>query len=91
MVSTEDTVEIWEAAREEAIEKVRGRANRSARADSPMADEAEVEKSFCSADQFSKVEIQEKFLLDSESLKIWTVLESIIHSWTYLSIEMPSG
>ena len=61
MVSTEDTVEIWEAAREEAIEKVRGRANRSARADSPMADEAEVEKSFCSADQFSKVEIQEKF------------------------------
>ncbi len=61
MVSTEDTIEIWEAAREEAIEKVRGRANRSARADSPMADEAEVEKSFCSADPFSKVEIQEKF------------------------------
>jgi len=46
VVSTEDTVEIWEAAREVAIEKVRGRANRSARTDSPMADETEVEKSF---------------------------------------------
>ncbi len=31
--------------KEDAIEKVTGRANRSARADSPMADEAEVEKS----------------------------------------------
>ncbi len=47
MVSTEDTAEIWEAAREKETEKVRGRKNRSARADSPMADEAEVEKSFC--------------------------------------------
>ena len=45
-VSTEDTDEIWEAVKEEAIEKVTGRANRSARADSPMADEAEVGKSF---------------------------------------------
>jgi hypothetical protein len=45
-VSTKDTVEIWETAREVAIEKVRGRANRSARTDSPMADETEVEKSF---------------------------------------------
>ena len=29
-----------------AIEKVRGNKNRSARADSPMTDDAEVEKSF---------------------------------------------
>jgi hypothetical protein len=47
VVSTEDTEEIWEAAKEEATEKVRGRVNRSARADSPMVDEAEVGKSFC--------------------------------------------
>jgi hypothetical protein len=33
-------------ARETVIEKVRGRANRSTRADSPMVDETEVEKSF---------------------------------------------
>jgi hypothetical protein len=46
VVSTEDTDEIWEAAKEEATEKVRRRANKSARADSPMADEAEVEKSY---------------------------------------------
>ncbi len=44
VVSTEDTDEIWESAKEEATEKVRGRANGSARADSPMTDE--VEKSF---------------------------------------------
>ena len=36
----------WEAAREAAIKKVRGRAKRSARTDSPMTDEAEAEKSF---------------------------------------------
>ena len=35
-----------QAAKKEAIEKVRGNKNRSARADSPMIDEAEVEKSF---------------------------------------------
>ncbi len=46
VVSDEDTAEIWEAAKKEAIEKVRGNKNRSARADSPMIDEAEVEKSF---------------------------------------------
>ena len=49
VVSTEDTTEIWESATgatEEAIRKVKRRAKRSARADSPMADEAEVEKSF---------------------------------------------
>jgi hypothetical protein len=46
VVLTEDTGEIWEVAKEEAMKKVRGRANRPARADSPMADEAEVEKSF---------------------------------------------
>ena len=47
MVSTEDTDEIWKAVKEEAMEKVKGRANREVRADSPMVDEAEVEKSFC--------------------------------------------
>jgi hypothetical protein len=46
VVSTEDKDEIWETAKEEAMEKVNGRANRPARADSPMPDEAEVEKSF---------------------------------------------
>ena len=46
MVSTEDTEEIWKAAKEEAMDKVNGRANRRVRADSPMVDEAEVEKSF---------------------------------------------
>jgi hypothetical protein len=46
VVSTEDTDEIWEAAKEEAMEKVKGRANRRARVDSPMVDEVEVEKSF---------------------------------------------
>ena len=46
VVSTEDTDEIWEAAKEEAMEKAKGKANRRARADSPMVDEAEVEKSF---------------------------------------------
>ncbi len=45
MVSTEDTAEIWDAAREAAIEKVRERENRSARAHPPMTDEAEVEMS----------------------------------------------
>ena len=47
MVSTEDTSEIWETVREEAIEKVRGNKNRSVRVDSPMVDEVEVQKSFC--------------------------------------------
>ena len=46
VVSTEDTTEIWEKTRETAIEKVSGRENRSARADSSMVDEEEVEKSF---------------------------------------------
>ena len=46
VVSTEDTKKIWKAAKEEAMEKVKGRANRRVRADSPMADEEEVEKSF---------------------------------------------
>jgi hypothetical protein len=46
VVSTEDTDEIWKAVKEEAMEKVKGRANRQSRADSPRADEAEVEKSF---------------------------------------------
>jgi hypothetical protein len=46
VVSTEDTDEIWKAAKEEAMEKVKGRANWQVRADSPRVDEAEVEKSF---------------------------------------------
>ena len=46
VVSTEDTEEIWKAAKEEAMEKAKGKANRQVRADSPMVDEAEVEKSF---------------------------------------------
>jgi ribonuclease HI len=46
VVSTEDTEEIWKAAKEEAMEKAKGNANRQVRVDSPMVDEAEVEKSF---------------------------------------------
>ena len=46
VVSTEDTDEIWEAAREEAMEKINGREIRRAGADSPVVVEAEVEKSF---------------------------------------------
>ena len=46
VVSTEDTDEIWKAAKEEAMEKVKGRANRQVRTDSPMVDEAEAERSF---------------------------------------------
>jgi hypothetical protein len=38
--------EIWKSAKEEAMEKVKGRANRRVRVDSPMVEEAEVEKSF---------------------------------------------
>ena len=45
VVSTEDTAEIWEAAKEEAMEKARRKASRQARADSPRIDETEVEKS----------------------------------------------
>ena len=47
VVSTEDTGEIWKVAKEEAMEKVKGRANRPVGADSPMVDETEVERSFC--------------------------------------------
>ncbi len=46
VVSTEDTEEIWEVAKEETMNKVKGRVNRRVRPDSPMVDEAEVEKSF---------------------------------------------
>ncbi len=46
VVSTEDTDEIWDASKEEAMEKTKGRETRRARADSPMVDETEVEKSF---------------------------------------------
>ena len=46
VVSTEDTEETWKTAKEEAMNKAKGRANRRVRADSPMADEEEVEKSF---------------------------------------------
>ena len=46
VVSTEDTDEIWKTAKEEAMGKVKGKANRQVRTDSPMVDETEVEKSF---------------------------------------------
>jgi hypothetical protein len=46
VVSAEDTAEIWEAAKKETIEKVRGNKNRSARAESPMVDKEEEERSF---------------------------------------------
>ena len=46
VVSTEDTEEIWKATKEEAMDKVNGRANSRVRTDSPMVDETEVEKSF---------------------------------------------
>jgi hypothetical protein len=36
VVSTEDTDEIWKTAKEEAMEKVKGRANRLVGADSPI-------------------------------------------------------
>ena len=45
VVSDEDTAEIWEAAKEDAIEKVRGNKNRATGVDSPMVDEKEVKKS----------------------------------------------
>jgi hypothetical protein len=53
VVSIEDTDEIWKAVREEAMEKVKGRANRQVRADSPRVDEVEVEKSFWLRRSFS--------------------------------------
>jgi hypothetical protein len=43
VVSTQDTDEIWETAKEEAMEKINGREIRRAGADSPMVDETEVE------------------------------------------------
>jgi hypothetical protein len=43
---TEDTDEIWKTAKEEVTEKVKVRATRQVRSDSPMIDESEVEKSF---------------------------------------------
>ena len=46
VISTEDTPDIWEAAKGEALEKARRKASRQASADSPRLDEAEVEKSF---------------------------------------------
>ena len=51
VVSTEDTDEIWKAAKEEAMEKVKGRANSRVRVESPMVDEAEVESLSGSAGQ----------------------------------------
>ncbi len=45
VVSNEDTAEIWETTKKDTRDKVR-RKNRSARAESPMTDEEEVEKYF---------------------------------------------
>jgi hypothetical protein len=47
VISTEDTDEIWESEKEEAMEKINGREIRRAGADLPMVVEAEVEKFFC--------------------------------------------
>ncbi len=46
VVSTEDTDEILETVKKEAMEKVRGRVTRSARPDSPMTDKTEMKRSF---------------------------------------------
>jgi hypothetical protein len=46
VVSTEDTEEIWKEAKEETMEKAKGKANRQVRTDSSMVNETEVEKSF---------------------------------------------
>ena len=46
VVSTEDTDEIWETAKEAVMEKARGRSNRPVRVDSPRTDEVEVKRSF---------------------------------------------
>jgi hypothetical protein len=51
VISDEDTNELWEAARKEAIEKVRGNKNSSVRADSPVVDEEEWKSPAGSADQ----------------------------------------
>jgi len=45
VISDEDTTEIWETAKRETIEKVRGYTNRLSGVDLPMLDEKEVEKS----------------------------------------------
>jgi hypothetical protein len=46
VVSTEDTDEIWETAKEVVMENVRGGASRTSRVDSPRTDETEVKRSF---------------------------------------------
>ena len=46
VVSDEDTTEIWETAKEVAIEKVRKNKNRASGGDSTLIEEEEVEKSF---------------------------------------------
>jgi len=46
VVSTEDTVKIWETSREESVKKFRGGARGSKGEDLPMTDEVETEKSF---------------------------------------------
>ena len=46
MVSDEDIADIWEAAKQEAIDKVRGTKSSAAGAESPMIDDEEVEKPF---------------------------------------------
>ncbi len=46
VVSDEDTSEIWEAAKEVAIEKVRRNKDRTSGGDSTVIDVGQVEKSF---------------------------------------------
>ena len=53
VVSDEDTIEIWETAKEVVVEKVRRNKNRASGGDSLLIHEVEVEKSFWSADQMT--------------------------------------
>ena len=46
VVSDEDTVDIWKAAKQEAIEKVRRTKSGTAQGESSMINKEEVEKSF---------------------------------------------
>jgi hypothetical protein len=47
IVSDEETVEIWTESQKETINKVRDNKQRTARTESPVLDEKELERSFC--------------------------------------------
>jgi hypothetical protein len=65
-IFTGDTGEIWEEAKEEEMEKVRGRTTRKVRSDSPMTDEEEVEKSFW----FSRTVVTDGWVVNRKMKKI---------------------